>query len=266
MPDEGIHLRRRGKMNTRRSILSTVLLISVLLAGCGPSRAEPDGRSGQVVARTIATQKPAVPTPTPTFTASPVPTATPTSTATATVMPTDTPTITPTPEPDLSDVIITVSDLPDGFMPLSSRELDVYESGYGEGARAFSFTLDAAQFETITGVAMPIDLRSNQEFFDQNLPNFVDFTVKGLEFNGTALQDPEELTGLEEIGETRYGMTTVIDYGGVSYRWDVVAFRRGSVGMLVLIAYLDGDEPVMPVADLAILLDERAGNFVAANP
>ena len=44
---------------------------------------------------------------------------------------------------------------------------------------------------------------------------------------------------------------------GVFMRLDLVMFRRGKVGVMVYILYIDGDEPVVPIVDIVRLMDER---------
>ncbi len=79
------------------------LMITTILAACGPSQAELDVQATQVAANVAATQTAQAPTPTstatPTNTPTRTPTATPTPTHTPTPKPTNTPTSTSTPTP-----------------------------------------------------------------------------------------------------------------------------------------------------------------------
>ena len=72
-----------------------------------------------------------------------------------------------------------------------------------------------------------------------------------------ASADPVELAGLENIGEARVATTSVSEMGVIAFRWDILGFRRGDVGVLLIVAYFDGEKPAVTLGDLAQLLDRR---------
>ena len=85
------------------------------------------------------------------------------------------------------------------------------------------------------------------------LPEFVQLMAKAIDAD-TSLKP---LPGLDEIGQTRSGTTAISRSFNLSLRWDIVAFRRNDVGVILYLFYPDGDKPVIPIADLARLQDGR---------
>lgn len=244
-------------MKTVMSLAIISLLISVILSACGPSQAELDATATQVAANIFATQTAQAPTATPTFTPSPSPTATPTATPT----PTSTPTITPTPTPRLLAVALTLGDLPAGFKAMPPEQIRNTEQNLPKGASAFGFSNDRLGL-VIIGFLVPMSTRADQAAYDNALPQFTEVFAAAV----GAGANPKELRGLDDIGEVRAGVTSVNKVGSLSLRWDILGFRRGEVGVLLIVSYPDGDKPAVPIGDLARLLDERISKFLATNP
>lgn len=246
-------------MNTKKVITLLSLLTGSLLAACGPSQAELDATTTQMAKDIFSTQTAQAPTATETHTPSPTATVTPTPTSTSTSTSTPTPTLTPT--PGLSTIGLTLEDLPAGFVAMPAEEVREMEEAYPEGASAFGFQ-DNRTSQVIMGVLIPYPSRAEQSIFDSMMPQFVQAMAAAV----GAESNSEPLPGLEDTGETHSGITAVGKMGSFSMRWDIVVFRRSEVGVLVIIAYPDGDQPATPVVHLAQLLDERIRNFSTINP
>jgi len=89
--------------------------------------------------------------------------------ATATPTPTITPTITPTLEPDLSEVALTLDDLPPGFVPLPLNELGISVDDFGGDDfefESFFLFLNAANFEYVMGFTTLLQSAPEQAGFD----------------------------------------------------------------------------------------------------
>jgi hypothetical protein len=277
-------------MNKRSSYLLVLLLVGVALSGCGPSQAELDATATQESAAAYATLTAQAPTVTPTYTPSPTPTRTatpsatptstntptPTATPTPTNTPTNTPTATPTPRPTgtstvmptrgsssqgktgsalssrLKTYALTLADLPAGFVALPPDQVKGLHQGLPDGSRAFGYSNGKGD-QIVMGILMPYPEPTDQRIFDALLPIMVQ-TIQTVIGAGS---DPVELKGLENIGEVRIATTSVSEMGVISLRWDILGFRRGDVGVLLIVAYFDGDQPAVALGDLAHLLDKR---------
>lgn len=235
----------------------------MLLSACGPSQGELDATATQVALDIFSTQTAQAPTATATFTVTPqpteteIPTATPTLEPSETPSPTEEPTASPTSAPDLKAVTLTLDDLPAGFIELPQESLGVDQQAFPEGTYVFGFS-DEIGSQIILGFLIPVPSRAEQATYDAMMPQMIEAIAAGL----GAGPDFEELTGLDEIGETRTGLTASGQMGSLSMRWDAVGFRRGEVFTILLMGYPDGDEPAVPVSDLAQLMDERIMGYL----
>lgn len=245
-------------MNTKNTIIALSLFICTVLSACGPSAEQLEATAVQATANTDATLTAQAPTATPTFTPTPTSTATPTSTPTPT--PTKTPTPTATATPAFSSVALTIDDLPAGFEALPESDLQAMGQGFGDGASALGFQ-DPNSSQVIMAIFMPCTTRDEQLGFDAMMTQFVEIMAVsvGADIN------PVELTSLEDVGSSRYGISAASKMGPSLVRWDVVALRRDEVLMIIMVAYPDGDKPAVPVVDLAHLLDERVQIYQEAS-
>ncbi len=145
-----------------------------------------------------------------------------------------------------------MSDLPAGFAALSAAQLRKMEEDLPAGSRAFGFTHEASG-GVVFGMLMPYETKADQAVFDTALPYMVQVVAASLGAQG----EPQSLEGMEDIGESRVASTSVSTMGAISLRWDVVGFRRGTVGALIFVMYEDGEQPAAAVGDLARELDAR---------
>ena len=197
----------------------------------------------------------AIDTPTPTVTASP------TNTPTPTASPTNTPTVTTAPLSDLSDAVLTLQDFPSGFEEIPPATFgftkeDLSQEGFTVES-LFAF-LEAEHFEFVVGFTTLLPTGLEQAGFDVALrqPDFLlESLIVGM--GPVDILEQKELPGLDDIGDASVGLTVVIDVEGFPMRVDVVAFRRDIAGAFVIIMYLDGEVPIVPIGDVARKFDER---------
>lgn len=242
-------------MKSKTPYVLICILMGSLLVACGPSQVELDATSTQIAANIFATQTAAAPT----ATLTPTPTSEPTRTPTATI----------TPRP-LSDTVLTVDDLPNGFSSTSPDEfglasgnlayfvsLDPSDESRIEGG--FAFILETEEdFEILAGATALIPSRLAQAEFAANLPFMLEafFFGIGLGVGEDNAAAPEELPDFG-VGNDSAGMTSAVDVEGLLMRFDVISFRRDNLAALVMAIYLDGDDPVLPIMELANRLDDR---------
>lgn len=248
-------------MSSRFSPILLSLIIGILLSACGPSQAQLDAAATQVAANIFATQTAQAPTITPTFT--PSPTATETPTSTPTLAPTNTPTLTPaptrtrtptlkpTPTPRLMALALTPNDLPAGFVTMPLDQARDWQQSWPEDTYGFVMG-DEKRSQVVIGFLIPFPGRADQLRFDASLPQFVEFSAALV--GGT---DHKKLDGLDDIGDARAAITSIGRLSSISYRWDTIGFRRGEVAVILIVAYPDGDQPAVPLGDLARLQEAR---------
>lgn len=248
------------------------------LAACGPSQAEMDSTSTQIAANIFATQTAAIPTatqtpnpsktPTPTLTLTPSNTPTPSLTPTITPAPTRTPlptrTVAPSPTPlvDPDKITLNLSDLPDGFEIVDPDDLGLNENLsllQLEPSATFSF-VNGDQFEIIFGFTTILKNSLERSQFDLNFTDQESFNEDLVFlFSDMGEAEVETLAGLENIGEKALGAALFIPDEGLHL--DMIIFRRDIVGAIVYTLYLDGQEPVITIQEVAQKLDQ---NFIHA--
>lgn len=237
-------------MNRVIRYFSLLLLASFILSACGPSQASMDSTATKVAADLSSTQTAEAPTATSTHTPSPTATLTPIPTLTPT--PTSTYTATPIPGPDLSSMELTLEDFPSGFEKMPDDMLKSMEANLPEGSQGFIFG-ESVKEQFVMGILIPIKSQAEQAVYDGILPQFVELMATSI----GATTNPKEITGLDEIGDTRAGTTSTATMDSTTIRWDVVVFRRGSVLAVLLVGYPDGNKPAVPVTKITRVLDER---------
>jgi hypothetical protein len=148
--------------------------------------------------------------------------------------------------------VLTQKDLPTGFAAMPAAQLGEMEKNLPAGSRAFGFTHEEGG-QAVLGMLIPYETKAEQRVFDASLPYMVDVMAASLGAEG----DPQMMGGLDDVGESRVASTSLSTMGAVGVRWDMVGFRRGGVGALVFVMYMDGEEPAVSVGDLARKLDAR---------
>lgn len=249
----------------KRGLMLSVglLIIGVILSACGPSSAELDMTATQVAQDNFFTQTALAPTATATFTTTPNPTDTPLPTATFTPTdtpaPTDTSTVTPTPQPALIAIAPTLDDLPAGFMQMPQEIFSDAQESMPEGTYLFQFQ-DPENSQFIMGLLFPATTQAEQAVYDAMMAQFIEVFPAAL---GAEL-DVQPLTGMDDIGDSRAGITSVGPMMSYSIRWDTLGFRRGDVIAILIVGYLDGDEPLLSMRNFAHLMDDRIMDYQAS--
>ncbi|MCI0662382.1 MAG: hypothetical protein L0220_15030, partial [Acidobacteria bacterium] len=173
--------------------------------------------------------------------------------------------MTPTP----STVILTLDDLPPGFEAISPEEFGFSEGKLLAGETTIEHTfafIEAEHFEFIFGFTTSIPNRLEQVGFDVALRN-PDFLLEALvEGLGTSeILEQKELSLPTQFGEASVGMTVAASLEGTPIRMDMIVFRQSKLGVLIAVMYLEGDSPVVPIGELAQILDERVKESGAAD-
>ena len=223
-----------------KNILLIVLVgfIAVFTSGCG------------AISGLFATE-----TPTPTNT--PLPTSTPTSTPTP--VPTDTPTPAVLPILELSEIRLSLEDLPSGFIVINpedfgfSAELLSEEDFQVAGVFAF---LELVNTQIVIGFTVDVPTPLEMIGFDLGLqqPGFlVDAFIGGLE--GADILEQEALPELNDVGDSSAGVTILVDFDGIEMRFTMIVFRRGSAAAFLLLMHPDGTDPTVDIEKLANKLD-----------
>jgi hypothetical protein len=241
-------------MNTRITIVLAALLLCVAQSACRLSPAEKSTAATQASADSFATLTAQAPTGTPTYTSSPTvtPTATATVTPTPTLKPTNTATITPTATPQWMGAGLVVEDLPEGFQPMQEEEISSLRQGLPQDSLAFGFG-DEAKSQAVMGYYLFLPTRAEQLTFDGMLQETLDYLASSMGAIGKSKPIPVH----DDVGDTRLASGSVLDQSGYRTRLDMIMFRRGEIAVLLFVLYPDGDKPVMPIVDLAHLLDGR---------
>lgn len=262
------------KLKKKLFLAPVIVLVMVFLSACGPSEEEQNATATQIAANIFGTQTAEAPTytptplptetPTPTNTATPTSTPTDTPTATPTPLPTDTPTVTPTPTPDLVIIVPDIEDLDPSFEEVSPEMMEVFGGTGISDALGTSFAFISYQnFEFIFGAINQFSTQFERNTFDTQISNpqlIALQTLTGLgvtNLDDFRVKDYEEFEDLDELGDKATGYTAAVDQEGTILRFDMIAFRRGDIGVLVFVMYEDGTEPLTDVRELARGMDKR---------
>jgi hypothetical protein len=215
-----------------KRILLIALLCAGLLVGCvqGTVPSVPAGDTEVEVADT-----PVPPTNTP-------------------VPPTPTP-IPPTPTPilDLNAVLVdagfapTNPLLPVGFM--IGDLLEVTDSASYEKSAANEF---------VHTIVFPLPTQVEVAGFSLELadPNYTLLAIVAA-LNGAGIDSKVDLGGATTVGEISKGVTFTTNIGGATMRLDVVLFKEGANGAIVVVVRPDGAQPTVDAWTVAQKLDER---------
>lgn len=238
-------------------MMIALIVALILMSGCGILGNIVTTPTPTLTNTSTSTSTP-LPTDTPTLTLTSTPSLTPSSTPTA--IPTDTPTVTSTSRPDFSAVVLTVDDLPSGFEAISLDELGFTPEDLSDEEftveSSFAF-LEAERFEIIMGFAISLQTRLDQAAFDLGLsqPDFM--TEAFLEGMGAVEVLEQMELPLSAVGDASAGSTLVVDMEGLPMRIDIGIFRRDKLGAFAIVMYLDGDDPVVTIEEVAGIFDDR---------
>jgi hypothetical protein len=174
-------------------------------------------------------------------------------------------------KPDLSRAVLTPQDLPPGFTEPSPTELASMRNSFSgneiEPNSLFQLTntVDISQFQIIIGgtfIATPegvaiVELPLNAQKLLEGISGGVEDGVGQYQGINLGRQQLQELTNLGKIGEFSAGATRVMKMSGLPVRTELVVFKQGKVLAWVIVGYLEGGKPLIPLADIARKLDSR---------
>jgi hypothetical protein len=171
---------------------------------------------------------------------------------------------------DLSGVILSLSDLPAGFEPMSASQV----SSMGSMMRSLLSELGSqSQVETINLVGYqkvnlqdrsmemvaslvltPMSL-AEQIAYDQAVAN--PSAIIQLLSDQFGVSDAATLSGVSGLGQRSFGIGLTITSGSISVKEEVVSFRRKYVVVQVVVASTSDQPLPIRVQDLAQTLDQR---------
>ena len=188
------------------------------------------------------------------------------ATSTPTLRATSTPTLRPTATPDLNLAGLRLEDLPAGFesfLPanigldsalLRNVGLDPWSS--------FGFR-HPYRFHFVVGFASWLPGPAAREAFDKLVLTPEPLAMALLAGAGTSQpHDIRPLTGFEDLADSAGAVTGEFLYAGFPFRADLVLFRQGPVGALLLLGRPTWDSPLMSPDGLAALFHSRIETLI----
>ena len=183
------------------------------------------------------------------------------------------------PRQNVSVAEINISDLPNGFIEIPERSLAPLRrvlTQQGMNVESLFLFVHPGNFEFVMGATMTLSETLQQKGWDLNQLDFrqviamllqstmqlpaVRIPLASLGINQVAeikVLQQRELSGVNNIGESSGGATTLMEGMGVTVRSDMTMFRRNRVFAIALVTYPNGDDPVVRVGDVARKLDRR---------
>ncbi|HEY9300202.1 MAG TPA: hypothetical protein VIQ31_28325 [Phormidium sp.] len=170
----------------------------------------------------------------------------------------------PTPAGDLSNLVLTLQDLPAGFteMPPATIQKLVSRLNRLKTGSVFAYQKnDDQQFQIVGGFTTPLPNRIDRATFDAQIRegSFAQQFSQRLNSGNNEYQfaNLTALTLEDKIGEVSGGWTTQGKIQGVTMNVEVALFRRGKIGSFLMIIYLDGNKPAITISEAARKLDSR---------
>lgn len=171
----------------------------------------------------------------------------------------------PTPAGDLSNLVLTLQDLPAGFteMPPATIQKLVSRLNSLKPGSVFAYQKnDDQQFQIVAGFTTPLPNRIERAKFDADIreQTFSQEFAKGLNSSSNKqvqFTNPTALTLEEKIGEVSGGVKTQGKIQGVTMNVELALFRRGKIGSFLMMIYLDGSKPAITISEAARQLDKR---------
>jgi len=166
----------------------------------------------------------------------------------------------PEPAGDLPNLVLTLQDLPPGFIEMSSGAAK-FKNQLSKPASDFAYQkIDDKQFQLLIGFTMQLSDAIQQAGFDQAIR---EGTVAKAFFEGlnsnkeSQFTNPTALTLPDNTGEVSAGWTTQGKIENIPMNVDFAIFRRGKIGDFMVIIYLDGMKPTITISEAARKLDSR---------
>jgi hypothetical protein len=245
-----------------QQLISMIFILVLVLAACGPSSGELEATTTAIAANVFSTQTAEAPTATITPTITPTSTSKPTQTTTPT--PSRTPTITVEPTADYSWAKLTLDDLPPGFTEIPADDFIAAMGELGDESLDFEdgfMFLDLERVHILMGFTVLIDSSRDQVGFDLlvSQPDIMaQLFISGLEEEeGDEILSQDAIADTEGLGDAANYFVIVVDLDGTPMLMDVLIFRQGSVGLILMLIHEDSDVPVVDVVELGSLVASR---------
>lgn len=166
----------------------------------------------------------------------------------------------PEPAGDLSNLILTLQDLPPGFTEMSSGAAK-FKNPLSKPAPGFAYQKnDDEQFQLLIGFTIQLTNRIDRARFDADIREGTaakEFS-EGLNSNKESqFTNPTALTLQDNTGEVSAGWTSQGKIANIPMNVDFAIFRRGKIGAFMVIIYLDGMKPTITIGEAARKLDSR---------
>ena len=173
--------------------------------------------------------------------------------------------------PDLSDAIITLQDLPQGFTEVSPSTFGTSKEmlSYGEFKVENLFTfMNNQPFQLIMGYNALLPTQFEKTSFDValNNPDFMmDMFIS--EMGEAEILERKELTYLNDIGDTSAGFTIAFNIkdSPKPFRLDLTMFRRDIVGACIFSMYFDDETPTTSIDEIVSIFDNRIFEVISSN-
>lgn len=171
----------------------------------------------------------------------------------------------PAPGGDLSNLVLTLQDLPPGFTEMSSgaanfkNQLSQIPSFKPTSVFAYQ-KIDDKQFQLLIGFTTQLSDPMQQANFDQAIREGTVAKAFSESLNSnkeSQFTNPTALTLPDNTGEVSAGWTTQGKIENIPMNVDCAIFRRGKIGAFMATIYLDGMKPTITVSDAARKLDSR---------
>jgi hypothetical protein len=170
----------------------------------------------------------------------------------------------PKPAAELSNLVLTLEDLPTGFreFPPAAFQQLVSRLDSFKPASVFAYNKsDDQQSQAILGFTMQVPNQIDLAKFDAEIRegSFAKELSKGL--NGNSPEDRfsnfTPLTLEDKIGETSAGWTSTGKIQGQPVNVEFAVFRRGKIVSFLMLMYLNGKKPAITMSAAARQLDKR---------
>lgn len=166
----------------------------------------------------------------------------------------------PAPGGDLSNLVLTLQDLPPGFTEMSSGAAN-FKNQLSKPASVFAYQkIDDKQFQLLIGCTTQLSDPMQQANFDEAIREGTAAKAfsEGLNSNKESqFTNPTALTLQDNIGEVSAGSTTQGKIRGIPMNVDFAIFRRVKIGAFMVIIDLDGMKPTITIGEAAGKLDTR---------
>jgi hypothetical protein len=170
----------------------------------------------------------------------------------------------PTPAAQLSNLVLTLEDLPTGFreLPPAAFQQLVTSLGRFKPASIFAYNKsDDQQSQVIIGFTMQVPNHTELAKFDAEIRegSFAKELSKGLNRGSPEGQFPNvtPLTLEDKIGEISAGWTSIGKIQGQPVNVELAVFRRGKIVSCLMFMYLNGKKPAITMSSAARQLDKR---------